>query len=114
MALPGDLLTVTVTGHFKDATGQPLRGKVTFAPSTLLTDATDQIVVFDTRTYELAGGSFTSDPLASTDNPDLSPSGWKYATVIALENTQPITYSLSIPHDPSPVDLSALIAAQGG
>lgn len=111
MPLPGDLSTVTVTGRFLDATGLPLRGKITFTPSAVLTDATGQVIVSEGRTCDLNAGSFTSPPLAATDNADLSPQGWTYAVVIALENTAPLAYSLAIPHEPSPVDISALIAA---
>jgi hypothetical protein len=109
--LPGDLLTCVVTGSFIDAAGQKLRGKVTFTPSVLLTDATGTTVIDGTRTCQLSGGSFTSPPLVATDNEDIAQDGWVYEVCVALENAQPVTYSLPIPHEPSPVDLSALIAA---
>jgi hypothetical protein len=108
--LPGDLSTVTVTGRFLDATGAALRGSVTFTPSAVVTDSTGHVVVDGPRTYWLSGGSFESNPLVATDN-ELSPAGWQYDTMIALEDSQPQAYSLAIPHTPSPVDISALIAA---
>jgi hypothetical protein len=110
MPLPGDLHLVTVTGSFMDTTGLPLRGSVTFTPSSVVTDSTGHVVVDGPRTYWLSGGSFESASLVATDN-DLSPAGWQYETMIALENAQPQAWSLTIPHDPSPVDISALIAA---
>jgi hypothetical protein len=108
--LPGDLNTVVVTGTFEDVTGQPLRGSVTFTPSAVVSDPAGHVVVDGPRTYWLTAGSFRSDPLVATDN-DLSPAGWQYETMIAIENIQPQAWSLAIPHTPSPVDLSALIAA---
>jgi hypothetical protein len=107
--LPGDLQVVTVTGTFQDATGTPLRGSVTFTPSAVVTDATGHVVVDGPRTYWLAGGSFTSDPLVATDS-DLSPAGWLYEVMVAIEDVQPQAWPLAIPHTPSPVDISALIA----
>jgi hypothetical protein len=113
MPLPGDLQAVICTGTFLDAAGDVLRGNVTFAPSSVLTDGTGSVVVLKARTYQLAAGSFRTDPLAATDNTDLQPAGWRYTVTIAIEDAQPLTYSLPIPHEPSPVDLSALIAAAG-
>jgi hypothetical protein len=108
MALPGDLETVIVTGRFLDATGLALNGSVTFTPSAVVTDPAGHVVVDGPRTYWLTGGSFASDPLVATDN-DLSPAGWKYVVVITLEDIQPVAYEVAIPHEPSPVDISALI-----
>jgi hypothetical protein len=112
MPLPGDLETVVVTGRFMDAAGSPLRGSVTLAPSAVVTDSTGHVVVDGPRTYWLSAGSFESAPLVATDN-DLSPAGWLYETMIALEDAQPLAWALAIPHAPSPVDISALIAAAG-
>jgi len=112
MALPEDLATVICTGHFEDAAGSPLRGSVTFTPSAVVTDSTGKVVVDGPRTYWLTAGSFRSDPLVATDN-DLLPAGWNFDVMVAIEDIQPQAWSLAIPHTPSPVDLSALIAAAG-
>ena len=110
MPLPGDLQAVTVKGTFMDAAGLPLHGSVTFTPSAVVTDSTGHVMVDGPRGYWLSAGSFTSDPLVATDN-DLSPAGWLYEVMIAIEDTPPQAWSLAIPHTPSPVDLSSLIAA---
>ena len=75
MALPPGLSTCVVTGTFLDATGKPLGGKVTFKSSAVLSDATGKTVLLDSIVCHLASGSFTSDPLAATDNAGLSPAG---------------------------------------
>jgi hypothetical protein len=108
--LPGDLSTVVVTGTFLDPSGAPLAGNITFAPSAVVSDSTGHVVVDGPRFYWLAGGSFQSEPLVATDN-DLSPAGWQYVLTVAVEDTQPAVYEVAIPHDPSPADISALIAA---
>jgi hypothetical protein len=109
LPLPGDLETVVITGLFQDAAGSLLRGSITLTPSAVVKDATGKVIVDGPRTYWLSGGSFRSDPLVATDN-DLSPSGWQYILTVAVEDTQPAVYEVAIPHDPSPVDISALIA----
>jgi hypothetical protein len=110
MSLPGDLSTVVVTGTFTDAAGFPLAGNITFTPSAVVGDSTGHVVVDGPRFYWLTGGSFESEPLVATDN-GLSPAGWQYVITVAVEDTQPAVYEVAIPHDPSPVDISALIAA---
>jgi hypothetical protein len=109
MPLPGDLSTVVVTGTFTDAAGFPLAGNITLTPSSVVSDSAGHVVVDGPRFYWLTGGSFESEPLVATDN-DLSPSGWLYVLTVALEDAQPAVYEVAIPHDPSPVDISALIA----
>ena len=111
MALPGDLTTVVVTGRFLDPAGVPLTGTVTFTPSAEVTDATGRVVIpAVTRSYPLsAQGTFTSGPLASTDNADLLPESWSYAVSVSLAKAPEFSFSAAIPHAPSPVDLSALI-----
>ena len=113
MTLPGDLTATVVTGKFLDPAGDALTGRVTFTPSAEVTDATGMVVIpAVTRSYPLsAQGAFTSDPLASTDNADLAPESWEYVVTVSLAKAPEFSFSVAIPHSPSPVDLSALIAA---
>ena len=111
MALPGDLTTVVVTGRFLDPAGVPLTGTVTFTPSAEVTDATGRVVIPATpRSFPLsAQGTFTSDPLAATDNADLLP-GWTYLVEAELTTAPGFSFSCALPSSPSTVDLSALIS----
>lgn len=112
MALPGDLNSVIVTGKYLDASGQALAGTVTFTPSVTVTDRTGAVVIpAAPRQYQLAGGHFTTDALAATDNAGLLPSGWTYQVVVAIQNLRPLTFSVPVPHTVSPVDITALAAA---
>jgi hypothetical protein len=111
VSIPGDLSTVVVTGLFQDAAGSLLRGSITLTPSAVVRDATGKVVVDGPLTYWLSRGSFATAPLVATDNEGLTPQGWSFDVMVALENSQPVAYSLAIPHEPSPVDISALIAA---
>ena len=113
MALPGDLSTVTVTGTILDPAGVPLRGgaTITFTPSADVTDATGRVVIPATpRTFYLsAQGTFSTLPLAATDNADLSPA-WTYLIEADLAGAPGFTFTAALPSSPSTVDLSALLA----
>jgi lysophospholipase L1-like esterase len=111
VALPGDLNTATITGTYLDPSGAPLAGTITFTPSSQLADSTGSTVIPSYgKTYNLsAAGHFQTDPLVATDNSDIAPSGWSYLVTVAIQNLQPITFSVLVPHTPSPVDISALM-----
>jgi len=107
--LPGDVNTVTVTGYFTDSAGNPTGGTVAFTPTAPLTNPAGMLVIpAVTRSYTLQGGRFTSDPLVSTDNVTLSPSGWAYDVKVSIENIAPYSFTTFLPSAPSPVDMSAL------
>ena len=109
MPLPGDLNAVVVTGNFQDPAGFPQSGTVTFTPSAEVTDATGMVVIPPVpRIYHLLSGAFTSDPLAATDNADLSPA-WTYEVTVCLTGAPGFSFSCALPHTTSPVDLSALL-----
>jgi hypothetical protein len=112
--LPTDLATVVVTGTFTDCQGRPLAGKVAFTPSSELQDPTGRVIIpAAPKSYRLYSGSFTAD-LAATDNADLVPVGaasWAYQVLVDIGGVPPWSFSTLLPHAPSSVDLSALIAA---
>jgi hypothetical protein len=109
MSLPGDLNAVTVTGTYKDPAGMALAGWISLVPSATLTDTTDSLVIPPyPKQYFLTGGAFTTDPLVPTDNSNIAPSGWMYVVTLALQNLPVTTFSVLIPHAPSPVDISTL------
>jgi lysophospholipase L1-like esterase len=95
VALPADLYPIVLTGTFLDAAGTAQAGRVTVTPSTTLTDATGKVAVYPQgRVYQLAAGTFTSDPLAPTDAATLSPAGWTYSVKVELQNAVPYSFSV--------------------
>jgi hypothetical protein len=113
MALPEDLATCVVTGSFMDPAGSPLRGTVSFTPSVLLPDPGDSVTIAAvSRTYELSGGKFTSDPLLATDSGQLVTPGWTYTVQVCLQNAQPYSFSTFLLTEDSPVDISELTPVQ--
>jgi hypothetical protein len=113
-ALPDGLETVTVTGTFNDAAGNPLPGRVLFTPSSAVSDASGEVIIEPMPvTCELVSGSFTSPPLVATDNSGLTPSGWTYLVSLQVVGAgQRNSFSVAIPHTPSPTDLTALVPVQ--
>jgi hypothetical protein len=109
MPLPLDLQVVTVTGTLLDISGTTLNGRVSFTPSAPVSDATGSVVIPQKTHYcWLQDGSFTTS-VAGTDNADLLPASWTYTVTVEIDGLLPASYSVLIPHTPSPVDLSALI-----
>lgn len=88
MPLPGDVTTVTLTGHFEDASGAPLRGTVTFTPSGVIKDTSDTIILepVGIPVTISATGTF-SVVLPCTDASVLQPSGWSYTVAESLSYT---------------------------
>lgn len=110
MPISGDLTTVTVTGTFSSASGQPIVGTVTLTPSqTLLDPTSQQVIPAAGSSYPLSSmGTFQSDPLIATDNVDLEPQGWLYVVRVELQDLQPYSFTTPLPSSPSTVDISAL------
>lgn len=115
MPLPNDLTTITVTGTYQDAAGNPLAGRVTFTPSTdLLDNAGHTILRAAPLTATLTASGTISIVLPCTDNATLNPSTWAYtvAEVISdgLNNLPTRTYTVQLPHTLGiSVDISTLI-----
>jgi hypothetical protein len=86
MALPEGLTTITVTGTFLTAAGEPLGGTVLFAPTVPLTDRTGQVVLsVNPVVAEVSDttGEF-SVVLPTTDNTALLPAGWAYSVQVGV------------------------------
>ena len=93
MALPGGLTTITVTGTFLDADGDPCAVTVTFTPTALLTDSGDNVIfppVPVRVTLDTSG--HLSVVLPCTDNGGLAADGggsWSYQVAETITWTQP-------------------------
>ena len=113
MSLPGDLTVTTVTGTYVDSAGVPQRGRITFTPSAVLVDTTGQVVIpMATRSYLVSGqGTFETDPLVSTNNGTITPTGWTYTVCLTISGQDPQTWSILLPYSASPVDISTITPA---
>lgn len=78
MALPADIPTITVTGHYTDATGAPSSGEIRFSLSATLYDTAGNVVLTQVDVVaELSAGSL-SVAIPVTDNQNLVPQNWYY------------------------------------
>jgi hypothetical protein len=113
VTLPGDLDSVVIKGEYLDSAGVAQRGRITFTPSAVLTDATGSVVVpMVTRSYLVSGqGTFETDPLVATDNATISPSGWTYLVSLAILGQEPQQWNIALPYSASPVDISGITPA---
>lgn len=114
MPLPGDLTSITVTGTYQDASGNPLTGHVTFTPTADLLDSTGHVVLRAAPLYAYLTAGAISIVLPCTDNATLNPAMWAYTVVEALsDGTQSLpnrTYTVQLPHTlGATVDISTVI-----
>jgi hypothetical protein len=114
MALPANVVTITVTGTYTDFQGNAASGTVAFTPtsselmdpgaSTML-DAVPIVATLD------ANGHF-SVVLPCTDNTTLGPAGWNYTVTEQVHGTR--SYNINLPHTlGTTVDISSLAPSTG-
>lgn len=107
MGFPAGVQTVVLTGHVGLADGQSQRDKITITPSPPEVVSTSADFIMDDAPIEIvpdrATGQF-SIRLLATDSTGINPTGWTYT--VARGTRTP--YSISLPADTTPVDLSEL------
>ena len=111
MALPVDIVTVTITGTYLTMAGAPpTSGSVTFSTSLVVTDAAYKVMLVPTTitaTISPSTGSF-SVLLPSSNTPVLSPA-YTWQVTEKLNNEPDRTYSVIVPYNlGSTIDLSTL------
>ena len=113
MALPSGLTTVTLTGDFSDGstTDFPPGGTITFTPSKALNvqaSGGDVVIEPETITVPISSSGTFSVVLAATDSPQITNQPFTYTVVEHLSGSPSRTYSISLPHATSPVDLTSV------
>lgn len=110
--------TVTVSGSYEDAEGNPATGTVTFKLNTILVDSTDDTTVSRTPIVAtLTAGAFTQ-VLAATSGGDITPtSGVVYTVTEQITGSRTRRFRVALPSssptvniaDLSPVDETGLV-----
>jgi hypothetical protein len=92
--------TITVTGTYQDANGDPVPGFVTFMLSSQLQDAVTEEIVSRTRIkrYLDSAGSFSVD-LVATNDPDTEPLGATYKVSEYIRGRLERVYNIELPYD---------------
>lgn len=79
MALTPDLSTVTLTGTYVDLQGNPIAGRVTFTPQSIIKDTDqNQIIINATVSATLNGSGSFSVVLPVSDDSDVAPIPFAY------------------------------------
>lgn len=100
MPLPSNYATRTVHGEWVTfPSGEPAQGSVRFAPSVPhLTSSSDQLVIVTRAiTQNLDGTGQISVTLPTTDDPDISPTGWVYTVTETFQNGEERSYDIEVP-----------------
>jgi hypothetical protein len=111
MPFPTNWTKVTVTGKYIDLDGNPLTGTVSFVPANVpaLVDAGLLTVIFPkTLQATLDSNGAFSIQLPATNDPDIAPTGFTY-TVNETFGNYYRTYSISVPYDSAPLDISTIL-----
>lgn len=112
MPMPGNIVTITVTGTFLTPWGSPATGTVTFDPGAVtLIDSAGHAILASPVTVTLNGSGQISAVLACTDNTTLTGTPFTYSVEVALGGQPVSAYpGKSVPHTlGSTVDLSTLL-----
>jgi len=79
MALTPDLSTITLTGTYVDLQGNPVAGRVTFTPQSIIKDTDqNQIIINSTISATLNGSGSFSVVLPVSDDSDVAPTPFAY------------------------------------
>lgn len=105
--------TVTVTGTYEDADGNPASGTVSFRLNTNLYDSEGNVIVTrDTITATLDGSGAFSQVLAATTGDDIEPSsGVVYVVTERIDGAPSRRYRVALPHTSPTVDLADVAPA---
>lgn len=108
MSLPSNWTLVPITGTFTNLDGTPASGRIYFASQQVV--VVDGVTVVPRIQYaDLdSSGSFTIS-LASTDDPDTSPTGWAYQVIESLNaKNGRAPYYIFVPYNSSGVNLATV------
>lgn len=89
MALPADFSTTRVFGTFVNPNGSAAKGSVTFVPNLTkpLRSASTSTMIMPTALQAMLDDAGLLDvDVPSTNDPDITPSGWTYHVVVRVTN----------------------------
>src|SRR5687768_15329791 len=105
--IPG-LLWTKLTGRYLDPEGMPLQGELEFAPPAVLILPDAMSISVTPAKVQLDELGMFAVYLISTDNPDMSPTGWTYRVLEKMKGASVRQFYIFLPSDPPEVDISKL------
>lgn len=109
MTFPTHWTRITVSGTYLDNQGNPLSGTVRFDKSPVVEVAVDGVIVTPSAIVVTldATGSF-SVLIPSTDDPDISPTGWSWHVTECVPNKGQ-SYYIDVPYNGGPINLASAV-----
>ena len=101
MAYPADMSTRTIVGTFIHPDGVTQTGRITFAPSRDVRNASaggGATMMSAPVTVELNADGYFEAELPCTDDRDLSPETWQYVARVRLEGARPYSFRFVLPY----------------
>jgi hypothetical protein len=113
VALPGNVVTITVTGTYTNALGVPSKGVVMFRPGSALSDQAGMTILAGTAIpCPLNNSGAFTVVLPCTDNTTLSPTPFWYDVTTAVAGVSQDPFSILLPSTlGATVDMAALAPA---
>jgi hypothetical protein len=107
--LPAGITPITVTGTYLNGDGTPATGRVTFTPTTTVTDPSGP-AIFPTLavTAVLDATGHFSVILGATDDATTQPAGWLYQVIETINKVTRPSYLIALPHTTTLVDMASL------
>lgn len=110
MTFPVDWTLVNVFGTYlnNDGTGTPCSGVITFRSlQTVVIDSVEVVPAFIKVSLD-ASGHFSIN-LPSTNDPDLSATGWGYQATFNFTGNEPDPFWFVVPWTSAPIDLTSVL-----
>lgn len=107
MPLPGNVSIRAVSATYTYADGSPASGWVSFTPS-VPTAGGGTIIPLKALQVTLDANGNMACTLATTDDSDLSPTGWTYTVKETIAGAPQRTYVIQVPSGAGALDLSAV------
>ena len=100
-------IPVTATYLLRDEAGTPATGRIEFRSAQIVV-ADGSIIVPVRVTATLDSDGHISLSLPATDDPDIQPNSWTWTVTEIIDRQPRRSYSLSVPHTASSIDLSSI------
>lgn len=104
MAIPAAWKKVPVTAKYKNLDGSPTKGEVWFKTTRAITVG-GEVVLSGTLKVKLDVEGALAIELPSTNDPDLSQTGWTYEVTEKFTGGRAV-YAIEVPYDSAGIDLS--------
>lgn len=112
MTLPANWTTIPMTWELYGHDGDPCRGMVVFTSAQIVTASGDTFVPSPIEA-RVVNGVMEAVSLPSTDDPDISPTGWLWRVEALVSPAGPAPFQIVVPAAGGPINLASVVPVEG-